>query len=105
MDRALLIFAIIAQIGLSACAAEQHYIGLIVDCDDRPTQDVEVQAWRNQWIPFRLPEQLGTVYSGADGSFELITEKSASFFTFSGKRLVMQSHPKKSESKCKGDAA
>jgi hypothetical protein len=105
MDRATVILVCVAQIILSGCSFEQLYVGSVSGCDNEPVGNAEIEAWKNQWFPFHLPERLGTAYTQPDGSFELKTEKRASFLTYSGNQLTMQSHPKHSNSRCGGDAS
>lgn len=105
MDRAIVFLMFAAPICLSSCSFEQHYVGAVLACDGGAAGNAEVEAWKNQWLPFHLPEHLGTVHTKPDGSFELETDERAGFFIFSGQQLVMQNHPKYSQSKCVVDAA
>lgn len=91
---------ILLFLGCVGCASKQTYIGKVFDCQNNPIAQAEIEAWKNQWIPFHLPLKLGETKSDENGTFILTTEKSASFFTYSGHRLVVTSHPKKSEEKC-----
>ena len=85
---------------LNGCATPQTYTGIVTDCQGNPIARAEVKAWKNEWIPFHLPGQLGETKTDENGTFTLNTEKEASFFVYSGNKLVLTSHPGKSENKC-----
>ena len=84
----------------SGCATQQTYIGSITSCEGDPIAGADVEAWKNQWIPFHLPLKLGEAKTDKFGAFVLSTEKTASFFVFSGQKIEFSSHPKELESKC-----
>ncbi|WP_444918311.1 hypothetical protein [Microbulbifer sp. JMSA003] len=85
---------------LNGCATPQTYTGTVTDCQDNPIARAEVEAWENEWIPFHLPGKLGETKTDENGTFTLSTEKEASFFVYSGSKLVFTSHSGKSETKC-----
>jgi len=72
----------------------------VLDCVDNPIPKASIEAWKNQWIPFHLPVRLGETLTDENGSFILKTEKRASFFVYSGYKIVFETHPKESETKC-----
>nr|BAF45177.1 putative thioredoxin reductase [uncultured bacterium] len=90
---------------MTGCATNQIYIGTVSDCSGKALSDVEVEAWKNQWMPFHLPERIGTAKTNSSGEFMLKTDKAASFFQYTGEKLDLESHPKKSESRCAGSGA
>ena len=85
---------------LAGCAANQVYIGTVSDCSGKAVSSVEVEAWKNQWLPFYLPERTGAATTNAVGEFALETKQTVSFFVYGGAQLNVGSHPKYSESKC-----
>ncbi|WP_188151456.1 hypothetical protein [Teredinibacter waterburyi] len=90
-------FLVLMMVG---CASHQSYVGVVTNCENKPIASATVEAWKNQWLPFHLPVRLGETQTDEDGVFTLNTEKGASFFVYSGKQMVLSSHPNKSESSC-----
>ena len=91
---------IVLALLVSACATKPMYVGTVVDCQGKPISGAEVEIWKNRWIPFHLPSKLGETKTDKSGGFVLKAEKRASFFVYSGGKLILTSHPNKSESKC-----
>ena len=97
MKNSLLIIWIIL---LNGCFSNQHYIGKVTDCHGTPIRNIEVNAWKNQHIPFHLPKKINTTRTDSEGSFKIVTKKRVGFFTYSGMILLVDNHPHKSGNKC-----
>lgn len=85
---------------LAGCSSPQLYQGRVLNCSGIPIASAEVGAWKNVYIPFYLPENLGTATTDQNGYFELKTGKRASFFSYPVGEIQMQSHPSRSVTSC-----
>jgi len=92
--------AVAGALLLSGCATTHQYAGSILDCESNPIAGAEIEAWKNSWVSFRPAEMLVSTASDSSGRFELHTRRNVSFFVFAGRKLVMETHPEKSEDKC-----
>jgi len=83
-----------------ACSTQQIYVGVATNCNGEPVEGAEIEAWKNQFFPLHLPVKIAEATSDTSGAYTLITEKSASFFTYTSEQLIFSSHPKQSVNKC-----
>lgn len=85
---------------LTGCSSPRFYKGVTTNCAGSPLAGIEIQAWKNQWIPGYLPISLGTTTSNAEGQFTLSVSQQASFFTYGSNQLIVSQPTKITHSKC-----
>ncbi len=85
---------------ISGCISNPVYKGIVTDCNDNRLSGIKVEAWKNKWMPFHLPEKISEATTNENGEFILTSEINISFFVFSGNKIRLLNHPRKSINEC-----
>lgn len=66
-------------LALGACSTTGTFTGRITNTEGDPESGVNVQFWKNKWVPLHLPERVAETRTASDGSYKIVVKKHVSF--------------------------